>query len=409
MKIVLGYKIWLLYAVVFTLPMYMRLNNIILGIFIVVGLIDIIFVSKKLSFKKYFTYGWPIIGFFALSVLAAFRSWEIANINYLETHWSLLFVPLLLLSEKELYSKNQRTIFMSLIWGCLLTLIICYGNLALEIMESGEPLKDWFQDRYFAHSFTQTADTHPAYLSLFLVTAILFLIQDEQLHKALRYSLLVVFLFGLFQLASKMALLLFVLFLFYIAVRNVKHYKQQLIVLVFGVSVCTSFFWAFESYYMQSRMFSVDAIFDEKRVQRWEVSYQIFKENPFIGVGYHNIEEVRKAKYQEGGYSLAAANELNAHNQFLEYLSINGAIGGFVYAIALAFLFLLSIYKRDHLFTFIFFAFFLANSTESMMVRIKGIEYYAIFGTLFLCSLDLSSQKEPIDTSQEHSSFKIID
>ncbi len=398
-----------MYAVVFTLPMYMKLNNFILGVFIILSFIDIIFVSKKLNFKRYFTYGWPIIGFFALSVLASFRSLEIDNIKYLETHWSLLFVPLLMLSENKRYIKNQRRIFMSLIWGCLATLIICYTNLTLEIIKSGEPLKVWFQDRYFAHSFTETADTHPAYLSLFLVTSILFLIQDRQLNKTLRYTLLIIFLFGLFQLASKMALLLFVLFLFYIAVSNIKQYKQQLIVLVFGVSLCTTFFWAFESYYMQSRMFSVDAIFDEKRVQRWEVSYQIFKESPFTGVGYHDIEQVRKEKYQEGGYSLAAANELNAHNQFLEYLSTNGAIGGFVYAIALAFLFLLSIYKRDHLFTFIFFTFFLANLTESMMVRIKGIEYYAIFGTLFLCSLGIGSQKEPIGTSQQQHSFKIID
>lgn len=378
----------------------MRLNNIILGAFIVFGLIDIVFVSKKLNVKKYFTYGWPIIGLFALSVLASFRSLDIDNLNYLETHWSLLLVPFLMLSESELYQKNRHRIFMSLIWGCLATLAICYANLILEIVKSGEPLKEWFQDWDFAHSFTEIADTHPAYLSLFLVTAILFLIQDRQLRKVLRYTLLIIFLFGLFQLANKMALLLFVLFLFYIAVSNIRHYKQQLIVLVFGVSLCTSFFWTFESYYMQSRMFSVDAIFDEKRVQRWEVSYQIFKENPFVGVGYHDIEEVRKEKYQEGGYSLASAKELNAHNQFLEYLSINGAIGGFVYAIALAFLFLLSIYRRDHLFTFIFFAFFLANLTESMMVRIKGIEYYAIFASLFLCSFSNSWQKDHVDAPQ---------
>lgn len=387
--------------------MYMRLNNVVLGVFIVFGLIDIIFVSKRFNFKKCLLYGWPVIGFFALSVLASFRSLDIDNINYLETHWSLLFVPLLMLSEKELYLRNRHRIFMSLIWGCLVTLIICYGNLAWEIVKSGEPLKEWFQNRYYTHSFTEMADTQPAYLSLFLVTSILFLIQDRKLYGILRYILLIIFLFGLFQLASKMALLLFILFLFYVAVSNIRHYRQQLVILIFGVLLCTSFFLAFENYYMQSRMFSVDAILDEKRVQRWEVSYQIFKENPFIGAGYEKIETVRKEKYREGGYSLAEANELNAHNQFLEYLSINGAIGGFVYAIALGFLFLFSIYKRDHLFTFVFFAFFLANLTESMMVRIKGIEYYAIFATLFLCSqtrnpstygrLSLSDEKEGFD------------
>jgi O-antigen ligase len=82
---------------------------------------------------------------------------------------------------------------------------------------------------------------------------------------------------------------------------------------------------------------------------------------------------------------MAAASEFNAHNQFLEYLSTNGAIGGFVYIATLGFLLLLSIYKRDTLFTLIFLLFILANLTESMMVRIKGIEFYAIFTLLFLC------------------------
>lgn len=164
-----------------------------------------------------------------------------------------------------------------------------------------------------------------------------------------------------------------------------------------GIFLCAALFWVFGSYYMKSSMFSVDAVLDEKRIERWEVSYDIFREYPVLGVGFANIEQVRKEKYLDGDYSLAAENDLNAHNQFLEYLSVNGAIGGMVYVICVGFLFLLSIYKRDHLFTFVLFAFIIANLTESMMVRIKGIEYYAIFGTLFLCSLSLDKHGQRIE------------
>ena len=137
---------------------------------------------------------------------------------------------------------------------------------------------------------------------------------------------------------------------------------------------------------MSGSMFSVDSVLDKKRIERWEVSYQIFKQEPLLGVGFERIEQIRKEKYSLGGYDLAKENDLNAHNQFFEYLSVNGAVGGFVYVISLGFLFLMSSYTKDHLFSFIFFVFILANLTESMMVRIQGIAYFAIFASLSMAS-----------------------
>ncbi len=380
------YRCWLFFAVVFTLPMYMRLNNGLLLIFILVSLFDIIFISKKISLKNLLVNGWPIVGFFMLSAMAAFHNGDVNNFRYLETHWSLLFVPLVMLSEKNFYAKIRRTTFISLVWGCLAALAICYLNLIMKIISEGESLQNWFAWHHMGHDFTFITDAHPTYLGLFVVTSILFLIQDKKFPQVSKYILLIIFLFGLFQLASKMAILLLVLFFLYLAINNIRQYKQQLILLIFGILFSAFVFWTFGNQYMKSRMFSVDEILDEKRIDRWEVSYQIFKENPFYGAGFEKIKGIRKEKYLHGDYSLAAANDLNAHNQFLEYLSVNGAVGGFVYAISLGFLFLLSIYRRDHLFTFIFFAFALANLTESMMVRIMGVEYFAIFASLFLCS-----------------------
>ena len=380
------YKSWLFYLVIFTLPMYTRLNNILLAIFIGLGLIEIFTGRKKLDVRHFLFTSWPVLGFFALSILASFRTFDLQALKYLENHWSLLLIPIVMLSDSQEFFLKRRQAFLALLWGSIVTLLICNVNYLITGFSNGTPNFKWFEWSNFGHEFTAVADTHPTYLSLFVFTSILFLIQDNKLSKWARAILIVFLLFGLLQLTSNMALLLFILFLLYVVVYNFKRQNQQSLATIFGLLAWAFVFLFYAGNFTKGKLFFVDTILDEKRIERWEVSYEIFRENPILGVGYSNIEGVRKEKYLEGSYALAAENELNAHNQFLEYLSVTGAVGGFVYAVALAFLFLLSIHRKDHLFTFVFFAFILANLAESMMVRIKGIEYYAIFAALFLCS-----------------------
>jgi hypothetical protein len=104
-------------------------------------------------------------------------------------------------------------------------------------------------------------------------------------------------------------------------------------------------------------------------------------------VGYTKVRELRSDLYRERGITLQTPGDYNTHNQFLEYLSTNGAIGGFIYVIAMAYLLLASLKYKDLLYVFLFGAFVVSNMTESMLVRIKGIEFFAIFASLFLCEL----------------------
>ena len=366
--------------------MYTRLNNILLALFICTELFELFLNRKPLDLRRFLFNGWPVLCFFCLSILAAFRSIDLQSLKYLENHWSLLLVPIVMLNGSQEYYLRRRQAFLMLLWGSLVTLFICNINFVLEGYDQGFTMKDWLDLDNFGHVFTAVADTHPTYLGLFVFTSTLFLVQDQKFPKALKVLILVFLLLGLLQLTNTIAFLLFTLFLLYVVIYSMKRQNQKSAVSVIGLLVCVVVFIFYGRSFMDGRLFFVDTILDEKRVQRWEVSYEIFRENPLIGVGYAQIESVRNEKYMQGDYVLAAENELNAHNQFLEYLSINGAIGGFVYAIAMAFLFLLSIERKDHLFTFVIFAFILANFTESMMVRIKGIEYFAIFMSLFLCS-----------------------
>lgn len=383
---VFKWKYWLLYLSVFTLPMFMRLNNILLFAFILLGTLEIIMNHKK-YLANHFLRAWPVWTFFVLAILGSFYGSEDIGIGFknLERYWSFFLVPFVFVHGMVQYETKREQIFMSLVLGCVVTLLICYGNVVYEMIVGNEPLDYFFRWRHIGHQFTEIADTHPTYLGIFIVTSVLFMIQDKRINAKLKYPIMVFLIFGLFQLASRMALLLIVVFILYFFLLYLKKYKAQIALLILGLIACSLLFNKLGSDYMKSRLFSKESIADDKRFQRWEASYQIFKENPFLGVGYTKIEEIRNNKYKQFGFNQAARQDLNAHNQLLEYLSRNGALGGFVYIISVFFLFLYSIYRKDYLFTFVFFAFILANLTESMMVRIKGIEYFAIFTSLFLC------------------------
>lgn len=392
---------WALYLTVFTLPMFTRLNNILLIAFIVLSAV-MIFIKFKEYKANQFLRAWPVWAFFVLAIIGSFYGATSAagGFKHMERYWSFLLVPFVFVYGMVSYRECRKKIFMSMVLGCVATLFICYGNVVYEMISGNEPINYFFRWRHIGHQFTEIADTHPTYLGMFIVTAILFLIQDKSVAPNLKYPIMLFLVFGLFQLASRMALLLILLFVVYFLLMKTKKYKAQLTLLILGLIACLVLFNNIGSQYMKSRLFSKESIVNDKRFQRWEASYQIFKENPFLGVGFTNVEEIRNQKYKEFGFEDAARQDLNAHNQLLEYLSRNGALGGFIYVVSLFFLLLYSIYKKDYLFTVIIFAFMLANLTESMLVRIKGIEYFTIFISLFLSGNIKSDTKEGLNQTR---------
>lgn len=391
------YTFWLLYLAVFTLPMYMVVNNILLGAFIFISLLTAMMQWSKRKFPTDVYKAWPVWVFFLLAIMASFHTINGEAFSYLEKYWSLLLLPLVFFLNQEGVMLRRREIFLSLMWGCTATLALCYGNMAWEMVAGAEPLSYIFRWRHIGQQFTDFADTHPTYLGLFIVTSILFLLQDPGFSKRVKFLLFMFLLVGLFQLASRMALLLFGLFLIYYSAKRFMENRWQVLVLLVGMALFSGIFMFYGSRYMEKRLFSSENVLEDKRIERWRISYEIFKEHPWLGVGYADVKQLRKAKYIENNFTVASEAEYNAHNQFLEYLNSNGFLGGVLYMGSLIYLLMASIKRRDTLFTFLFFAFMIANVTESMMVRIKGIEYFAIFATLFLCGAGLKEQE-----SNEH-------
>jgi len=374
----------LLFLVCFTLPMYTRINNLLLGIFIVFSIFNNLACKENLR-KPFLKNFFPVIAFFFLAVMASFNYDELLNFKQLEKYWSFLLAPFAFWMIGGDNKKLIKFAFHGLILGCATTLLICYLNTFYEIIAYNEPLTYILRWRHLSHRFTSIADTHPTYLGLFICSSTYYLLfSSKEFDNKFRIPLLFLYFLGMLQIVSRVAIFIFILIiLFYfisIFKRNVKFFAVSLIIILF------SFFFIFSigSEYLNKRMLSIENITEDSRFDRLNVSYEIFKENIVFGTGFEKIEELRIKRYREYGFDLAAKEKYNAHNQFFEYLTINGIIGGVIYIGIFLYLFLLALRKQNNLFLFIVISFFIANLTESTLSRIKGVEYFSIFISLLL-------------------------
>ncbi|WP_082986027.1 O-antigen ligase family protein [Bizionia sp. APA-3] len=136
-----------------------------------------------------------------------------------------------------------------------------------------------------------------------------------------------------------------------------------------------------------------------KRMDLNKVSYDIFKEAPFFGVGPGRIRYERTIRYYETGYVIAYKNLYNSHNQYLNYLSVNGLFGLLVFLSMLFYMLFVAI-KRNQIFlisTILLFS--ISCLTESYLVRNKGIVLFSFIITIFLIyNIDVfqKCKKKPI-------------
>lgn len=377
----------------FTLPMFTNINNILLVVFFGLFIIEGNFSEKLNELKKNYTLLIPLLLIFLLALQASLNPFESVPILFknLEKHWGLLAIPLTIISSRKQYELIWRNLFISLMLGCVATLLICYTNSIYEMIAGNEPLHYFWRYRHLNHQFTHIADTHPAYLGLFIVTSIAFLFMETTIKKWVKLILVIFFLLGLLQLASRMAILsVILLIIFLIGSKFKSHWKE--ISFGFIVLLLVGILFVYKgSGFMKDRLISIEKLEKDERIRRYSISVDIFNENLIFGIGNANKDRVRIKKYLENNFETAALEKYNAHNQFLEYLSVNGIIGAIVFMAVFSYLFYLPWKNRNLFFLTLITLFFIANLTESMLVRIKGIEFFAITVSLLLI---LNTKKE---------------
>ena len=392
MKAINSLNSYCLLLSVFFLPISMNLNNIFLLLFIASSAIIIFskpIINSRTLLKN--NIGILIIATlpFLLNALGLLYTDELEDgINYTIRALPFLFLPTIAICAPMIFRANFNKMGYALVAGCLIVAMYSLTTTLIEIQQLNKPIKELFGPLYSHHKLVKDLGLHASYLSIFIYTSIGFLVsQIERMNKKRKIIsfIVIVFLTGfLFHLLSRNAIIYFLTASFVYLLYS-KRWK-----ILFGTSIVIIAL-GYMAYnvnhnYLRDRIFNNLNVFEKEtkfskkddRFDRMAVSYEIFLKRPIVGYGTAAESKYRKALFKRNKDMVAYNNNYNAHNQFFEYLSTYGIVGGLSYVLFFGYLFLIAIKHRNKFIIFILLGVFMACITESIFERSLGAVFTAL-------------------------------
>ncbi|MEZ4859407.1 MAG: O-antigen ligase family protein [Flavobacteriaceae bacterium] len=273
--------------------------------------------------------------------------------------------------------------------GSLLAAFICWAISLLEIYHANGTINDLFTQPYAYHFLSGRVGVHTPYLGLFVSVSIFYLLlkafeassKKRTLIHLIWASILFLFLLNLLARTALISLSLGLVAFFL--------YRRKYI-LVFAVMAAiaslATIVYVQEQNFLRDRLLNSINIFEEQtifskkddRFHRFKASIEVFKEFPLLGPGTASEDPYRKAVYYDNRDSEAYNENYNAHNQFLEYLSTFGILGGVTFLWIIYVLLKDSFGTKDVFSVFLVFSFIMASLTESVLERSWGISFYLL-------------------------------
>lgn len=393
-----------LFGAIFFLPIHINLNNIFLLIFIFTSLVAA-FLTPKVALKN-ITKNKTVLFLtcipFILNIIGLLYTDELSRgIDYTVRALPFLLIPIISVLSPKVFVDNYKKMGYVLIFGCLFVVIWSWFFSIQSLLSEGKPFKDLFGPLYSNHNLLRCLDMHPAYLSIFIYTAIGFIaIEFRNYKKNMKIvnSIIVMVLFAfMVHLLSRFAIFYFIVSSVIYLIYN-KHW-----VLLSGLTIVITLVMAYAyntpHNYLRDRLIYNLNLFEKKtqfskkddRFDRLSASYEIFKQSPIIGYGTAAESKHRREIFKRNRDMVAYNEDYNAHNQFMEYLSTFGIIGAIAYLLFFGTLFHM-VYKNKQFFLgFLITGVFLACLTESIFERSWGVVYMSL-----MIGLIISFNKETI-------------
>ncbi len=333
------------------------------------------------------------IGLFALIIIGGLNSSHIMlSLEDIIQKLPFIIFPIILSPLIFLDSEQIEKIKTSFISGTVIIALIAEGILFYQWFQSTQSLWKFFMSRTYVE-FSSLINMHPNLLAFMLTIAISFVLSriiDGQKGFGNAITLLLL-LMGLWQSASRLTIVLLIAIIFgliySLVKRNKIKFKGIIITFLTSMGLLSLFL------HNEAVRFRLLNLFkgDEVRINVWTCAIETIKDDPTIlmlGVGTTDVKPTLQKCYLEKGFKLAARENLNAHNQFLEFLLGGGILLAFAWLIMLIY-FAININSGTML-TFLIavlgFAF-----VDSILNVQKGIVLFVGFYWFFLYTLKLEN------------------
>ena len=334
----------------------------------------------------------------------------------LEVKLSILIFPVIFLfiKIKDLVNISNK-VFHAFIVGNIIASVICIIFAFYNSINNGEGellnisiwtnTRDWSTWKLLVSGYSYFNYTwfsyfhHPAYFGMYLVFAAYLAFyylkntykKISDLRRAFYISSVLLFVVMILLLQSRAVILTAFVIIFFELGRTLIISKKYFIPKV-SISIATIVltlvfifsnvrFKSFDSFLSNGSANELKAT--NIRLEIWEKSTEIIKENLFFGVGTGDVKNELKKKYNTESLAIAKEKGYNAHNQFFETFLGVGIPGIAV----LLFILFTPFFRKINFYDFpIIIIFSLILSTgfvfESMFNTIAGVSFFGLFYSL---------------------------
>lgn len=376
----------------------LRFSNVALGIFLLVSLISFFKTKNKQLLKHQIL----ITGFFLLFPIALLYTDDSSYaLKIIERNIVWLVIPILVPLTLKITTKQIFYSFFrfSVAVHTLLLLLIAIA------------IKNYFFTKdilvFYYDGFTQSINFHPVYLSVYVLFALLILIEswkknywNPKIH--IKILIIVADLIFLILLSSKIILASFLIVLLFTMVRSKQNRKRiWLYIIALCFVVLAMFQFSETKNRINDTLHSSWELLDKEtfnyndpftgitlRLITWKFVMQDFikNENIFIGLGTGDAKSFINNVYKKRNMDAAGYTNFNMHNQYLEYLLKFGFVG-FVYFLTILFLsFKKAISQQNDLYLYFLLIFCIFSITESTLEVQRGILFFVLINTVFFFS-----------------------
>ena len=400
---------------VVTLPFTILLNSFFIIVLTLVWLAEANFAEKWQRLKKA-SWVWPFLFFFILHVIGLSYSDHIRDGFFeVEKKLSFLIIPLVAASGRPLTKPSFDFLKKGFIYSCLVIVIISFILTGVSVVtDSARPLQNFDEQtsqqfhllnptassmgEYFSYiQLGDWIDIHPAYFSMYLIFCIAILAQgmfDQMKMNFFGLVVIALFTFFIVLLASRMAIVSYLVTTSYLAFYNVarkRNFMAFLVPALFILILCALIWINPVSRFriMQEPLHTSFHIDQNKmewnsvsfRLLEWKASLHELGKSWLTGVGTGDGQAALQNYYSTYNASIAGL-KYNAHNQYLQTALELGLVGLFLLLICI-FKPVFTIVQPFPIHIAFVVLFGLMCLTESMLARQKGIVFFTMFQSLF--------------------------
>jgi len=322
----------------------------------------------------------------------------------IERHQSLLVFPFLLSTFSFISRKQKQKLLNVFVYSAALAGLFCLGHAGYDYLESGTVYPTgqtghFTYNRFMHHRLSSAIGMHAIYFSFYCSIAGIAVLQKLlfapkigikwRLTNGILFLFFIVLLFLLKSSLFAFAFPLSCLLLLFIKLKN--QLLKPKYAIGFLIICCIAALLSYQGIRSKLDTFKTTYAFTDTsmrplamRMALWSSTWQAIQEEPLLGVGTGDGDEVLIEEFKRVGFVLGEQSRFNAHNMYLQYWLSNGVV---CTSLFIAFLLLLFIKALRHQ-NFIFFAFTLFfaffSITESTMLKQKGVVFFTFFALLFL-------------------------